>query len=149
MENDEQIATRLLALASTPVARSKIGRLRTWLPAIEISLKAGLSLEVILEELNSQGLEMKFSAFKTALYRIRKNSQAKPVPSAMPLAGMTPNKGPAAETETETKTLQESNTEDQQIKILSPKERREKLADQFISHESTNPLLKRLNKGNK
>ena len=86
MENDEAVAARPLVLATAPERRSKSGRLRTLLPAIETSLRAGVSLEVILAELNKQGLEMNIGTFKSTLYRIRSKGKnpaakaAKPTP---------------------------------------------------------------------
>lgn len=148
MENDEHVSARLLALASAPAGRSKIGRLRTWLPAIEASLKAGVSLDVILEELNSQGLEMKFGAFKTALYRIRKEGLKKPIPSAVPMSGLTPKKESLTPKDTSSSS-EETEYDESLSKSISPKERRERLANQFITSESTNSLLNRINKGNK
>jgi hypothetical protein len=152
MENDAEVPARLLVLATSPEGRSKIGRLRTWLPVIEATLKAGVSLEVILGELNSQGLNMKFGAFKTALYRIRKEKPDQTIttmPAASPPANSTP-KGAIATTAAEPKPeTEEAELTSESSENLSARERREKLASQYITPESSNSLLKRLQKGNK
>jgi len=78
MENDEAVAARLLVLATAPERRSKSGCFRTLLPAIETSLQAGVSLEVILAKLNKQGLEMNIGTFKSTLYLIRSKGKTRP-----------------------------------------------------------------------
>ncbi|MEM8515364.1 hypothetical protein RCH14_004725 [Massilia sp. MP_M2] len=145
MENDEAIAARLLVRAKEPEQRSKSGRLRTLLPAIEASIAAGLSLEVILAELNSQGLDMQIGSFKSTLYRIRqKKPTSIPLPApALPVTLTPKTEGIIAPSEQHADepadVIEESDN-------LTPKQRREKIADKYVTPQSSNSLLNKFNK---
>lgn len=150
MENDEAAAASLRALATANENRSKIGRIRALYPEIENAKKAGVSLEKVLETLNEQGMAMSLVSFKTMLHRVRQEVQkATAVPAVKPPASFTPKRNEssvAADSEPEGDGI--SQVEGQGN--LSQRERREKLANEFIKPQSTNPLLNKMKlKGNK
>jgi hypothetical protein len=63
--------------------RSKIGRMRSILSEIENVIRAGVSLELVVAELNVQGMELTLATFKMMLYRLRKESK-----EAVPATGL-------------------------------------------------------------
>ncbi len=149
MENDEAAATSLRALATANENRSKIGRIRALYSEIENAKKAGVSLEKVLETLNAQGMEMSLVSFKTMLHRVRQEVQKTTAKPAKTPAGFTP-KGNEPSLADSSQPEGDDNVVDELQGSLSNRERREKLANQFIKPQSTNPLLKNMKiKGNK
>lgn len=122
-DDKQSLADQLRKLAASDQHRSETARLRDVFDEIEAALKAGVSRRAILETLHKNGFTMNLRTFDTALYRIRRDrSKHQPGPS-------------------ETEPVRSDD-----LAGLDKKQRREKLADQFIKPETTNSLLKRLNK---
>jgi len=88
---------------------------------------------------------MQIGYFKSTLYRIRqKNPTLKPVPAAALPAILTPRRegeiAPGEQTSGESPDVMDESEN------LTAKQRREKIADKFITPQSSNPLLNKLNK---
>ncbi|MFM0381591.1 hypothetical protein PQQ72_31725 [Paraburkholderia strydomiana] len=77
---DDGIKAALLALT----AKTKSGQLRELLPLIEAKVAAGVRHEDILAALGQHGFAMSMAAYKTTLYRIRKERTPHPSVSALP-----------------------------------------------------------------
>ncbi|MFX1689854.1 hypothetical protein PWR05_35935 [Paraburkholderia sp. A2RI-6] len=73
---DDGIKAALLALT----AKTKSGQLRELLPLIEAKVAAGVRHEDILAALGQHGFTMSMAAYKTTLYRIRKQRTGAPHP---------------------------------------------------------------------
>jgi hypothetical protein len=135
----------LLALAADDRNRSKIGRLRGIYAVIEETQRAGVSNSKIVETLNAQGFDLSLKTFETMLYRIRKErTQQPPVSASRPLAqaGRTEAVNPVEAV------AESAISAGEDLSGLSAKQRRELVADKYITSETTNPLLKRLIKEN-
>jgi hypothetical protein len=130
------IADALRALATDDTARSETARLRDIFDDIEATLSAGVSRAAVLKTLHAQGFTMTAKSFESALYRIRKQRE---------------KKGQQRQAQThENLDTSESEKDNAELSGLDPKQRRERIADQFINTESNNPLLKKhLNKDKK
>jgi len=146
------VADVLRALATGDKARSETARLRDVVDEVEAALSAGVSRAAILEALHGQGFTMTLKSFESALYRIRKQrgsigqQTAQPVPLP-PVSPAAPTPAPAsvsAPAEASPAVSEPAGLDD--LAGLDKKQRRERLADQFIKPESTNPLLKKLKK---
>lgn len=122
------ITDALRALATDDTARSETARLRDIFDDIEAVLSAGVSRAAVLKTLHDQGFIMTAKSFESALYRIRKQREKK-------------GRQPATTHEN-----QDTSETSDELSGLDPKQRRERIADKFITTESTNPLLKYLNK---
>lgn len=168
MQNNSA-ADVLRALAQGDATRSETARLRDVFGEVEGALAAGVSRAAILEALHGQGFTMTPKAFESALYRIRKarakQGQAKSAPAspAAPAAPSrpttpTPAHAPTAQEEARpdpTQADSEAPAPEQPPErgpdglTLTPKQRREWVADQFVK-PGTNPrLAKLLNKDKK
>lgn len=81
---DDGIKAALLALT----AKTKSGQLRELLPLIEAKVAAGVRHEDILAALGQHGFSMSMAAYKTTLYRIRKErgQAGTPAPTQAPTA---------------------------------------------------------------
>jgi hypothetical protein len=128
-DDKQSLANQLRKLAAGDQHRSETARLRDVFDEIETALKAGVSRRAILETLHKNGFTMNLRTFDTALYRIRRERSKQQRSSA-------PEPAPS-----ETDPARPDD-----LAGLDKKQRREKLADQFIKPETTNPLLKRINK---
>jgi hypothetical protein len=128
-DDKQSLADQLRKLAAGDQHRSETARLRDVFDEIEAALKAGVSRRAILETLHKNGFTMNLRTFDTALYRIRRERSERSRSAAL-------EPGPS-----ETDPVRSDD-----LAGLDKKQRREKLADQFIKPETTNPLLKRLNK---
>ncbi len=138
----------LRALA-TGKGRSEAARLRDIFGDVEDALRAGASREAVYETLQRCcGFTMNFKSFIKTLYRIRKQRKCAglhnvPVSPATPQGfGYAPRE-PAAVSASNTKPVVPDD-----LSALSPKARRDRLADKFIRPDNTNPLFKRFNKEN-
>jgi len=151
------VADVLRALATGDKARSETARLRDVVDEVEAALSAGVSRAAILEALHGQGFTMTLKSFESALYRIRKQREKAgqhpapaPLPTAAPAQNLDVSKsGPVAapvEPEPAPPVSDETSPGDDDLSGLDKRQRREKLADQYIKPETTNPLLKRLKK---
>lgn len=130
----EHSATEALrALAQGSENRSKIARLRDVLAEIENAQRSGVSNSKIVETLNGQGFGLTVKTFGTMLFRLRQE-RAKQTTTA-----------PAAPS-VKSRTEEQEQMGQAEDLSLTPKERRERRADQFIKTEaqSSNPLLKNL-----
>ena len=141
---EQTAAEALRALAQGTENRSKIGRLRGVYDEVEKAQRAGVSNSKIVETLNGQGFDLTLKTFETMLYRIRQERAKQAAPAR-------PVERPSVTTPAPVAPSAEAREEEQQqagqgddLTGLSPKERREKRADQFIKAETTNPLFKRL-----
>ena len=75
--SEKTLMEDLMALAPDPKDKkhTKIARLRSLMPGIEVALDRGASHDDILEKLKSHGFEISKSTFQTCLSRIRKKEQ--------------------------------------------------------------------------
>lgn len=132
------VADVLRALATGDKSRSETARLRDVFGEVEAALSAGVSRAAVLEALHGQGFTLTLKSFESALYRIRQQRERvgqRPA-SAAPLSSREPvPEGSAPE---------ETSPDVDDLSGLDKKQRRERLGDQFIKNEPTNPLLKRL-----
>lgn len=146
------VADVLRALATGDKARSETARLRDVVDEVEAALSAGVSRAAILEALHGQGFTMTLKSFESALYRIRKQrgstgqqtAQPAPLPPVTPAAPTPAPASVSAPAEASPAVSEPAGLDD--LAGLDKKQRRERLADQFIKPESTNPLLKKLKK---
>ena len=146
------VAAVLRALATGDKARSETARLRDVVDEVEAALSAGVSRAAILEALHGQGFTMTLKSFESALYRIRKQrgstgqqtAQPAPLPPVTPAAPTPAPASVSAPAEASPAVSEPAGLDD--LAGLDKKQRRERLADQFIKPESTNPLLKKLKK---
>ncbi len=153
--NKESVVDALQALMSEMGNRTKTAQLREVFPHIEEAKRAGLTNAKIVETLNAQGFDLTVKSFEMLLYRIRKRQSSSPIssaeePTSLPVTSphmkgtqqsslSLPSPGRSWSTDqiTPEKPLDE-------LGGLDKKQRRERLADRFITPEHTNPLLKRI-----
>ena len=144
--NKNSVAEALRALAGSE-SRSETARLREVFDEVETALSAGVSRTAILETLHEQGFTMTAKSFESALYRLRKQREAGKFPKAkaerVHVSASSAAETPAAAPQGLTP-KGDDEAESTDLANLTPKERRERRADQFIKPESTNPLLKNL-----
>ncbi len=129
MTEKENVAEVLRALASGSENRSQTARLRDIIVELESAIAAGVSRAAILEALHAHGFTLTPKSFESALYRIRQQQGRVGMPSASQPAVPADDAPP-------------DQPGDQAA--LNKKQRRERLADQFIKPESANPLLKHI-----
>ena len=137
---ETRVVEVLRALATGDKHRSETARLRDILDEVEATLRAGVRRAAILEALHAQGFTMTLKSFESALYRIRKQRARAGRPSASP-PSLRDDEG--AEPNARHAPLPDD------LAGLDKQQRRERLADQFIRPETTNPLLRRLSKEKK
>ncbi|MBO1856681.1 hypothetical protein J4G52_24390 [Burkholderia cenocepacia] len=112
---DDGIKAALLALT----AKTKSGQLRELLPLIEAKVAAGVRHEDILAALGQHGFSMSMAAYKTTLYRIRKERAPGggiPAPQAVPAASRPAETAPIvpeAPAETGTEAVRDALTNQQ------------------------------------
>ena len=130
------------ALIKEKKNRSKIGQVRELLPSIQDAHAAGVSLERIVAELHKMGIEVTYAYLRNILYRIRNNSKAEK---------NKPNETGTNLTTISTQNNSDKNTSEKETKIkaidqedLTPKQRREKIADLFVSETKISPRLQRI-----
>lgn len=145
------VADVLRALATGDKARSETARLRDVVDSVESALSAGVSRAAILDALHGQGFTMTLKSFESALYRIRKQrekaGQKTAQPAPLPSASATViQSAPVSVSQPEEVAPVVSEPVGDDLSGLDKKQRRERLADQFIKPESSNPLLKKLKK---
>ncbi|CAD2265247.1 hypothetical protein X12_004520 (plasmid) [Xanthomonas arboricola] len=151
----------LLELASRKDGRRpKRAQLRQLLPEIEAALAAGAGYAEIVETLNAQGIEMTVSAFRTALFHIRKPTPSKrrhgarealphPTPAGAPGAPAGPQatrSGAAESATTEKPEPAEVPTHGPDGLPLTRKQQRELVADQFVPRAGSGPRSPRIQK---
>ena len=143
MDND-RVASALRDLGNSE-SRTEAARLREVFPHVEAALAAGVSRNAILDTLHEQGFKMNLKTFDNAIYRLRKKAASGAEKKATLVSTMpAPARIPAGQ-EKETHVASENQTNEEQTEIpLTPREKREKRAAQFIKPESSNPLLKSL-----
>lgn len=149
--SQNSVVEALRALAASNSKRSETSRLRAVLPEIEIAFAAGISRESMLETLRAQGFKLSLKTFDTVIWRLRKErdsgeskrSRTAGIPAAITLSptaspqGLTPKEGQEEQGAA-------SNADDDLP--LTPQAKRERRASQFIKSDTTNPLLRRLQK---
>lgn len=138
----------LRALA-TGKGRSEAARLRDncLFMNVESALMAGASREAVYETLQRCcGFTMNFKSFIKTLYRIRKERKRVGLHN-IPVSPATPQGFEHAPREAVAASANKPVVPDD-LSGLSPKARRERLADKFIRPDNTNPLFKRFNKEN-
>ncbi|WP_157008255.1 hypothetical protein [Xenophilus azovorans] len=95
-----ETASKLLALASGTANRTKYGRFRELLVAIETALAAGVRREIVRGELSRDGLDLSAATFSTYLQRARSEAAAhgtrRSAPAASPAAVPAPAAAQAA-----------------------------------------------------
>ena len=134
---DVDAAAALRALASDDSVKSKIGRVRGLMDEIETAQRSGVSNTKIVETLNEKGFCLTLKSFEMMLYRIRKERGFLKSPCTTISKPSQPVKRQKYESQT-------VSNEDESSVALDKKQRREKLANQFIKPEVTNPLLRRI-----
>ena len=144
---NNSVAEALRALVTSGSKKSETARLRLVFDEVERAFAAGISRESMLETLHAQGFTMTLRGFDTVLYRLRKERESGKVkkPEAVRVHASTVTTPAAAPQVLTPKEGDETPpAEEEDLSLLSPKERRERRADQFIKTESqsTNPLLK-------
>lgn len=136
----ESVIDALRALTSEMQNRTKIAQLREVYPYIEEAKRAGFKNAKIVETLNAQGFGLTLKSFEMLLYRIREQQREvtgdSTKTSALPMPPLTRRSQDVYAVD--------PPSEQSQLGVLDKKQQRERLADQFISPEITNPLLKRL-----
>jgi len=145
--NENSVAEALRALVTSGSKKSETARLRLVFDEVERAFAAGISRESMLETLHAQGFKMTLRGFDTVLYRLRKERESGKVKKPEVLrvhASIEPPPAAAPQVFTPKGEAETPSPEDEDLSLLSPKERRERRADQFIKTESqsTNPLLK-------
>lgn len=135
----------LRALA-TGKGRSEAAKLIDIFCDIESALRAGASREAVYETLQRHGLTLTFKSFIKTLYRIRKERKRVGLHN-IPVSPATPQGFEHAPREAVAASANKPVVPDD-LSGLSPKARRERLADKFIRPDNTNPLFKRFNKEN-
>ncbi|MBW3512050.1 hypothetical protein [Janthinobacterium sp. NKUCC06_STL] len=73
----QNIVDALTELSRTNEGKSNTARLREILPAVEATLKSGVTREKVLLTLNAQGFDLTMMGFKSALQRLRKEKRSK------------------------------------------------------------------------
>lgn len=150
--NKESVIEALLALANNLENHSKISQLREIYPHIEVLKRSGLTNAKIVDTLNSQGFNLSVKSFEMMLYRLREEAKASAANALSPPSShFQPEKGTHQNQPRSLTQSPESNAPaDHQRSVidglagLDKKQRRERLGEQFISTEVTNPLLKRI-----
>ncbi|WP_301233389.1 hypothetical protein [Pandoraea cepalis] len=74
MSDPKELETALDHLSKDPTAKSKIGRLRQLLPAIEKLHKSGVTHERICQTLRESGFDLSFTHYRQMLWRIRREA---------------------------------------------------------------------------
>lgn len=83
------LVAALRSLAQGSADRTNMARLRDVFSEIEETIGAGVSVAKVHETLLDQGFKMKFSAFQSSLYRLRKERAAGKIPpSSTPTAAL-------------------------------------------------------------
>lgn len=130
------------ALIKDKKNRSKISLVRELLPSIQEAHAAGVKLERIVEELCKMDINVTYGYLRTVLYRLHKNTPKK-INKEIPI---TINQGM---TNTEKESYDEFSKKEEKINLigqeeLTPKQRREKIANLFISEPKISPRLQRI-----
>ena len=139
---DEHQDDPIRALIKDRKNRSKIGQIRELLPSIQEAHAAGVSLERIVEELCKMDINVTYGYLRTVLYRIRKNAPKK-INKAIPITTS------HATDRTDKKTYEDFSRKEEKINLiyqeeLTPKQRREKIANLFINEPKISPRLQRI-----
>lgn len=162
MDKTEKTIEALRVLIATDQDRSDTARLRDIYEGVEAARKAGVSREKIWQTLQEQGFKLTLRGFDTALHRIRRERKAaagialKAPQSTSERAPRPPTPTPAApetqvgESPAEVQVDPDRNTELADDGLpLTPKQRRERRAAQYIKSGPGNSLVSKLIKGNK
>jgi hypothetical protein len=72
----DDLKQNLRHLAQKAEGRTHVARLKEVIDEVEHALTAGVGLSAVYDELVKDGFTFSFSGFKSALYRIRENSNA-------------------------------------------------------------------------
>ncbi|WP_176317921.1 hypothetical protein [Burkholderia vietnamiensis] len=141
---DDGIKAALLALT----AKTKSGQLRELLPLIEAKVAAGVRHEDILAALGQHGFSMSMAAYKTTLYRIRKErGQAgtpapTQVPPSMQAIEAAPSGPAVSEPPTAASAPEETGTEAERVRdILTNQQLKD---EKFSRYSTSSTLSKRL-----
>ena len=145
----ELVIDALVTLTNGMESRTKFAQLKELYPYIEAAKEAGLKHSKIVETLNEQGFDLSLKTFEMFLYRIRRSKQDRvqePLRPAHPQQSEGAHQRPHNH---HTHQNQRASTDSpnrviEGLENLDKKQRRERLGDQFISSEVTNPLLKRI-----
>lgn len=140
MEQNE-VSKRLRALAADDKRRPETARLRDVFEDVEAALTAGISQADVLAELHQSGYTMTMASFKSALQRIRKE-RGKKQPGTTNQATRTAEAATVPVVTAGSGADQAAPAVDD-LAGLDSKQRREKIADQFIK-SGESQLAKRL-----
>ena len=133
----KSVTDALRLLAEDDEARSEIAKLKEHLEAIKMALSAGVTRTAIHEKLGQYGLKMTKGSFLNALNKLLKDHNEPGQPSKKK-----PN-----ENSQKSSAVQEEDAgidKEDEYQGLTAKQRREKIADKYITAETMNPHLKRL-----
>lgn len=147
----ESIADALSDLARDMANRSKIAQLREVFQHIEEAQRAGIKNERIVRTLNAKGFALTVKSFEMMLYRIRKQ-RSQPKHELKSMTTFLDSHHPPTSTNqigTEKSPPKEDNLVSNELLGMDDKQRRERVADQFIKSESTHPLIKQIKDQNK
>jgi hypothetical protein len=139
---EDMLSSALLKLKVNDVPRSETARLRDIIEDIERAQKAGYSRENILGLLQQAGISLTLKGFEMALYRIRKrNVNQSLLTDTKSLECSSLNTVDETSLAKSSKEIRSESNE-----ILTAKQRREKLADQYIKPNTgiDDPFIKRL-----
>jgi hypothetical protein len=138
----EQQDDPIRALIKEKKNRSKVGQIREQLPAIQEAHAAGVSLERIVEALQKMGIDVTYSYLKTMLYRIRKK-EAGAHQKVIPVGANPLPTNEKQKIDGSTSTKEDMITQIEQ-ENLTPKQRREKIANLFINETKISPRIQRI-----
>lgn len=126
--------------------RSKIAQLREVFQHIEEAQRAGIKNEKIVKTLNAKGFALTVKSFEMMLYRIRKqrDQSGHELKSATSSLGSHPPLTSISQADTAKSPPEDVNLVSDELRGLDDKQRRERVAEQFIKSESTHPLIKRI-----
>ena len=144
----DAVCAALVGLAREMTNRTKIGQLREIFEQIELAQQAGVKNTKIVETLYHQGLTLTLKSFEMMLYRIRKQ-RSKAAHHAISAAQLMTHAHQAVPV-MKTFGLPDSAKKDEKkpslpfddLCGLTPKQRRERLGEQFIKDAPTNSLIK-------
>lgn len=132
-----ELIERLNALATSSRNRSNTARLRDIFLHVEHAIKAGVPLQIILEELKTEGFTFTYNSFINALVKIRKeyrdNTNQQQTETKKSTTSLLPK--------TNTKRPNDLCKKEEEI---TAKQRREKIANLFISEPKISPRLQRI-----
>lgn len=147
----DKLETSIRELSGNIENLNKTARLRALLPAIEEMQRLGVRQAAIVKRLNDEGLKISESAFRNALFRIRKaqstdassSNNQRPIPAEnMNISGGATETAQKTEAKTAQVSMQTSEVADVGLPPQSRSMMRAHVANQFVTLADSNALLK-------